>query len=63
LASKHSYIGFGELQKKIESHGVSANVAGAIAAKEGRAKYGKKAFQAHAASGTSMRNVKPLRGK
>jgi hypothetical protein len=63
MAHKTSYIGFGELQKKIEAHGASANVAGAIAAKVGRAKYGKKAFQAHAASGTSMRNVKPLKGK
>ena len=59
IMSKHTYIGFGELQKKIEAHGTSANVAGAIAASIGRKKYGKKAFQKHAAEGKSMRNVKP----
>lgn len=59
---KTSYIGFGALQKHIEAKGASANVAGAIAAKVGMEKYGKKKFEAAAHAGKSLRNAKPLKG-
>ena len=56
----HTYIGFDSLVEKIHSKGASLKEAKAVAAIQGMKKYGKKAFQAHAASGTSMRKVHPL---
>ena len=45
-----AYIGFKKL---------AAKTSPAIAAAIGRKKYGKKAFQKHAAEGKKMENVKP----
>lgn len=53
-----SYVGFNKLKKIIASKGGVKNP-GAIAAHIGREKYGNKAMQEHAASHTSMKNVKP----
>ncbi len=56
MANK-GYIGFDSLVKKLSHKGVRNPKA--VAASIGRKKYGKAAFQKHAASGTSMKNVKP----
>lgn len=58
--TKSGYISFEHLENELRAKGTVSNPAG-LAAKIGRERYGKKAFQAHAASGTSMRNVKPLK--
>lgn len=47
------YIGFDKLKSKL-SHEKGITNPGALAASIGRKKYGKKAFQKHASSGTSM---------
>lgn len=49
-----SYVGFKKLEHKIAARG-DVRDAGAVAASIGRHKYGKKAFQKHAARGESMR--------
>lgn len=55
-----SYVGFNKLKKMIAAKGGVKNP-GAVAASIARKKYGDKAVQKHAASGTSMKNVKPLK--
>lgn len=54
-----AYVGFDALKAKIAAKGGVTNP-GAVAAAIGRKKYGAKAFQQHAASGTSMRRVAAL---
>lgn len=49
-----AYVGFDRLKKDIASKG-DVRDAGAVAAAIGRKKYGKKAFQKHAARGESMK--------
>lgn len=56
-----AYQGFASVKRSAAASG--ADDPGAVAAAIGRKKYGKKAFQKHAAAGTSLKNVKPLRGK
>ena len=58
-----AYMGFGKLQKKIESQGKSPKAAGAIAASIGRKKYGKKKFNNAAAEGKSLRGAAAKRIK
>ena len=53
-----AYESFSKL-KKILANKKGVTDPGALAASIGRKKYGKEAFQKHAASGTSMKNVKP----
>ena len=57
-----AFVGFDKLKSEIAAKG-GAKDAGAIAASIGRRKYGKKAFQKHAAEGTSMKNVIPWHKK
>lgn len=57
-----AYMGFKKLETKL-GRNKKISDPGAVAASIGRHKYGKKSFQAHAASGTSMRNAKPLSKK
>ena len=52
-------MGFDKLKAKIAAKGGVSNP-GAVAAAIGRKKYGKKKFQAAAASGTSMRRMASL---
>lgn len=52
-----AYVGFDKLKKKIAAKG-GVKDPGAVAAAIGRAKYGKKAFQKAAASGTKMKGMK-----
>ena len=54
-----AYVGFRALESKIAARGGVRNP-GAVAASIGRHKYGKAAFQKHAASGTSMRRAAVL---
>lgn len=54
-----AYIGFKKMTEKLENRG--ATDPKALAAWIARRKYGKEALQKHAAEGTSMRNVKPLK--
>jgi hypothetical protein len=56
-----AYVGFDKLKSKIAAKGGVTNP-GAVAASIGRKKYGKKAFQKAAASGTKMRGMKPKTG-
>lgn len=52
------YVGFSKLKGELAQRpGVTDP--GGLAAFIGKKKYGKKRMQQHAASGTSMRNVKP----
>ena len=51
-----AYVGFDALKAKIAAKGGVSNP-GAVAASIGRAKYGKKAFQHAAATGTTMRKA------
>jgi hypothetical protein len=51
-----AYVGFDKLKKIIGRKGGVKNP-GAVAAKIGMEKYGKKAMEKHAHSGTSMKNV------
>lgn len=53
-----AYQGFKAVEASAKAGG--ARDPGAVAAAVGRKKYGKKAFQKHAAAGTSMEHVKPL---
>ncbi len=53
-----NYEGFKKLKARLAKNPKVDNP-GAVAASIGREKYGKKAFQSHAASGTSMKNVTP----
>jgi hypothetical protein len=55
------YQGFAAVKASAKAGG--ARNPGAVAAAAGRKKYGKKAFQKHAAAGTSMEHVKPLHKK
>lgn len=50
-------MGFAKVKASAAASGASDP--GAVAASIGRRKYGKKAFQKAAASGTSMRGMKP----
>lgn len=52
-----AYVGFDALKAKIAAKGGVSNP-GAVAASIGRAKYGKKAFQKAAATGTTMQHVR-----
>jgi len=52
-----SYVGFKKLSEMIKKNG--AKNPNAVAASIARKKYGNKAVQEHAASGTSMKNVRP----
>lgn len=52
-----AYLGFKKLESKIAAKGGVRNP-GAVAASIGRAKYGKKAFQQHAAEGKAMRGLR-----
>lgn len=54
------YMGFKKLKEKLTKKGDVKNP-GAVAASIGMKKYGKKAFEKHAHSGTSMKNV-PKKG-
>lgn len=56
-----AYVGFSKLASKLAKQGVRDPKA--LAASIGRKKYGKAAFQKAAASGKSLRNAKPLKGK
>lgn len=51
-----AYTGFAKLKEILAKKG--AKNPDALAASIGRKKYGKSEFQKHAASGTSMKNVK-----
>ncbi len=53
-----AYVGFNKLKAMIAKKGGVKNP-GAVAASIARKKYGKEELQKHAASGTSMKNVKP----
>lgn len=52
-----AYIGFKKLEGKLAG---KAEDPGAVAAAIGRKKYGKAKFQKAAATGTSMRGMKPM---
>lgn len=54
-----AYEGFKKLKAKLAANG--AKNPGAVAASIGMKKYGKKALEEHAQSGTSMKNVKPIK--
>jgi hypothetical protein len=53
------YVGFSRLKGKLAAQGVRNP--GGLAAKIGRKKYGKAAFQKRAAAGKSMRGMKKSR--
>lgn len=63
IMAKGKYIGFKGLTKKIEDEGKSEAYAKGTAAKIMRNKYEAKDIKAHQKSGTSMRHVKPKKGK
>lgn len=54
-----AYEGFKAVEKSVANNPKVKNP-GAVAASIGRKKYGKKAFQKAAATGTKMKNTKPL---
>lgn len=54
-----AYVGFKKLSAMLAKKG--AKDPDALAASIARKKYGNKAVQAHAKSGTSMKNVKPIK--
>jgi len=54
------YVGFKKLEGKLAGH---VRNPGAVAASIGRKKYGKKAFQKHAAAGEAMRSLSRAKGK
>lgn len=56
-----AYIGFNKLKEKLAKSG--AKNPGAVVTKIGMEKYGKKAMENHAKSGTSMEHTKPLKKK
>lgn len=56
-----AYMGFKAVEASAKAGG--ARNPGAVAAAIGRKKYGKEAFQKHAASGKSMKGVAPLKKK
>ncbi len=56
-----AYEGFAKLKGEIAAKGGVRNP-GAVAASIGRKKYGKAAFQKHAASGTAMKGLKSAAG-
>lgn len=51
-----AYVGFDKLKGQL-AHEKGVKNPGALAASIGRKKYGKKAFQKHAASGDSMKGL------
>jgi hypothetical protein len=57
-----AYMGFNKLEGKL-SHQKGVRDPGALAAKIGRDKYGKKTFQEHAAHGESLKGLKRAAGK
>lgn len=56
-----AFYGFNKLKAMLAKKG--AKNPSALAASIGRKKYGSKAMQSHAQSGTPMKNVPPKKGK
>lgn len=60
---KGKHIGFKGLTKKVEDEGKSKKYAQGVAAKVMHEKYKEGDIKKHQKSGTSMKNVKPKKGK
>lgn len=58
-----AYVGFKKLTKKVEDEGKSKKYAEGVSASVMRNKYKEKDIKSHQKSGTSMKKVKPKKGK